>query len=53
MEERRLAAIAGELDIAVDELRDIVERTTAGLVDALAGGLVRFEDALLDLSLEG
>ena len=53
MEERRLAATAGELDIPVEELRELMESTTPGLVEAIAGGLVRFEDALLDLSLEG
>ena len=46
-------AIAGELEVPVDELRTIIEQTSDGLVEALAGGLIRFEDALLDLSLEG
>ena len=53
MDERRLAATAGELDISVEELRALMARTSDGLVEALAGGLIRFEDALLDLELEG
>ncbi|MHB8717512.1 MAG: hypothetical protein ACYDAC_01285 [Candidatus Dormibacteria bacterium] len=53
MDEPRLRSTAGDLDVSVDELRAILEITTAGLVEALVGGLVRFEDALLELSSVG
>ena len=52
MDERRLSATAGELDLSVDDLRTILDITTAGLVEALVGGLIRFEDALFELSVE-
>ena len=50
MDERRLTAIAAELGISVDELREAVTALTPGVSDALVGGLIRFEDALFELS---
>lgn len=50
MEERQLASTAGELGLTVDELLSAREVITPGLDAALLGGLVRFEDALFELS---
>jgi hypothetical protein len=50
VDERRLTAIAGELGLSVDELREAVPGLSPGLADALLGGLIRFEDALFELS---
>jgi hypothetical protein len=50
MDERRLTSIAGELGLTVDELRLAQSEITPGLDEALVGGLIRFEDALFELS---
>jgi hypothetical protein len=50
VDEQRLAMVAGELGMDVEQLRAAVMGTTPGVVDALLGGLIRFEDALLELS---
>ncbi len=50
MDERRLTAIAGELGLTVDELREAQAGLSPGLPDAILGGLIRFEDALFELS---
>ncbi|HWF58565.1 MAG TPA: hypothetical protein VG520_09440 [Candidatus Dormibacteraeota bacterium] len=50
MDERRRIAIASELGLSVEELREAEAELTPGLAEALMGGLIRFEDALLELS---
>ena len=50
MDERRLAAVAGELGLTPDELREAESRITPGIAEAVMGGLIRFEDALAELS---
>jgi hypothetical protein len=50
VDERRLTSIAGELGLTVDELREAEPQLTAGLPEAVLGGLIRFEDALFELS---
>ncbi len=50
MDERRLTSIAGELGLTVDELRQAQSEITPGLDEAVVGGLIRFEDALFELS---
>ena len=50
MDERRLTSIAGELGLTVDELRQAQPGITPGLDEAVVGGLIRFEDALFELS---
>jgi hypothetical protein len=50
VDENRLTAIAGELGLTVDELRDARPQLTPGLDEAVLGGLIRFEDALFELS---
>jgi uncharacterized protein YidB (DUF937 family) len=50
VDEQRLATVAGELGMDVEQLRAAVVDTTPGVVDALLGGMIRFEDALLELS---
>ena len=50
VDERRLTSIAGELGITVDELREAQTQISPGLDEALVGGLIRFEDALFELS---
>lgn len=50
VDEQRLTAVAGELGLPVDSLREASELLTPGVVEALLGGLIRFEDALLELS---
>ncbi len=51
MDERRLASTATELGLTPDQLRDARAEITPGLDDTVLGGLIRFEDALLELSL--
>jgi hypothetical protein len=50
VDEQRLAMVAGELGMDIEQLRAAVVDTTPGVLDALLGGLIRFEDALLELS---
>jgi hypothetical protein len=50
VDERRLTSIAGELGLTVDELREVQAQITPGLAEAVLGGLIRFEDALFELS---
>lgn len=50
MEEERAAALAGELGITTGELVEARARLTAGIDEAIAGALVRFEDALAELA---
>jgi uncharacterized protein YidB (DUF937 family) len=50
VDEQRLATVAGELGMDVEQLREAMVDTTPGVMDALAGGMIRFEDALLELS---
>jgi hypothetical protein len=50
VDESRLTSIAGELGLTVDELREAQEQITPGLAEAVLGGLIRFEDALFELS---
>jgi hypothetical protein len=50
VDERRLTSIAGELGLTVDELRQAQSEITPGLDEAVVGGLIRFEDALFELS---
>jgi hypothetical protein len=50
VDERRLISIAGELGLTVEDLREAERELTPGLAEALMGGLIRFEDALLELS---
>jgi uncharacterized protein YidB (DUF937 family) len=50
VDEQGLATVAGELGMDVEQLREAMVDTTPGVVDALAGGMIRFEDALLELS---
>jgi hypothetical protein len=50
VDERRLTSIAGELGLSVDELHEAQGQLTPGLPEAVLGGLIRFEDALFELS---
>ena len=50
MDERRLTAMASELGLTVEELREAEAALAPGVAAALMGGLIRFEDALLELS---
>ncbi len=50
MEERRLASVAAELGLTLDQLHEAQAVISTGLAEALAGGLIRFEDALFELS---
>jgi hypothetical protein len=50
VEEHRLTSIAGELGLTLDELREAEAQLTPGLPEAVLGGLIRFEDALFELS---
>jgi hypothetical protein len=50
VDERRLTATASELGLTVDELREAQSQITPGLDEAVLGGLIRFEDALFELS---
>jgi hypothetical protein len=50
VDERRLTALAGELGLTVDELRELEPQLAPGVAAAVMGGLIRFEDALFELS---
>jgi hypothetical protein len=50
VDDQRLAEIAAELALTVDELREARSVISPGLDEALAGALIRFEDALFELS---
>ena len=50
MEERRLASIAAELRLTVEELAEAHASITPGLDGALVGGIILYEDALFELS---
>jgi hypothetical protein len=50
VDDRRLTAIAGELGLTVDELREGQPEISPGVDEAIMGGLIRFEDALIELS---
>jgi hypothetical protein len=50
MDDRRRASIAGELGLSPEELADAEAVITPGVDAALMGGLLRFEDALFELS---
>jgi hypothetical protein len=50
VDEARLTSIASELGLSVDELRAARAEITPGLDEVLVGGLIRFEDALFELS---
>ncbi len=50
MDERRLTSIAGELGLTVEQLREAQAQLSPGLAEAVLGGLIRFEDALFELS---
>jgi len=50
VDERRLASIAAELGLGAEELREARAEITPGLDESLVGGLIRFEDALFELS---
>lgn len=50
MDDRRFASLAAELGLTADELRDAQAAITPGVAEAVAGGLIRFEDALFELS---
>jgi hypothetical protein len=45
-----VASIASELGLSVEELIAARAEITAGLDETLVGGLVRFEDALFELT---
>jgi len=50
VDERRLTSIAAELGLSPDELRELRPQLTPGVDEAVVGGLIRFEDALFELS---
>lgn len=50
MDDRRLASIASELGLTLEELLEAQAEITATLDETVVGGLVRFEDALFELS---
>ncbi len=50
MDERSLTATAAELGLTLEELREAQGVIAPGLDAALIGGLIRFEDALFELS---
>ncbi len=50
MDELRLTSIAAELGLSSDELRELQPQLTPGVGEAVVGGLIRFEDALFELS---
>jgi hypothetical protein len=50
VDERHLISTAGELGLTVEELREAQSEITPGVDEALVGGLIRFEDALFELS---
>jgi hypothetical protein len=50
VDENRLISLAGELGMSPEQLRLAIADTTPGVAEAVLGGLIRFEDALLELS---
>jgi hypothetical protein len=50
VDDRRLISVAGELGLTIDELREARAEITPRLDDLVLGGLIRFEDALTELS---
>jgi hypothetical protein len=50
VDDRRLASIASELGLTVEELLEARLEITPTLDETVVGGLVRFEDALFELS---
>jgi hypothetical protein len=50
VDDRRLASIASELGLTVDELAEARTEITPTLDETVLGGLIRFEDALFELS---
>ena len=50
MDDRRRASVARELGLTLEELTEAEAVITPGLGEALMGGLLRFEDALFELS---
>jgi hypothetical protein len=50
VDDRRLASIASELGMTVEELLEARAEITPTLDETIVGGLVRFEDALFELS---
>lgn len=50
MDDGALTLTAELLGLSPEELRELSAGTTPGVAEALAAGLIRFEDALLDLS---
>jgi hypothetical protein len=50
VEERRLAVLAADLGLTAEELQEVEAAATPGLAELLVGGLIRFEDALFELS---
>ncbi|MEO8898508.1 MAG: hypothetical protein ABI352_08080 [Candidatus Dormibacter sp.] len=50
MDDRRLASIASEIGLTVDELVEARAEITPTLDETVLGGLIRFEDALFELS---
>jgi hypothetical protein len=51
VDDPRAASIAKELGLTVEELLEARAEITATLDETVVGGLVRFEDALFELSL--
>ncbi len=45
-----MTSIATEIGLTAEELRDARSEITPGLDEAVLGGLIRFEDALFELS---
>jgi hypothetical protein len=50
MDDRRLTSLATELGLSAEELVALRGEITPGLDDVVLGGLIRFEDALFELS---
>lgn len=50
IDDRRLAALAGELGLTAAELEAARSVISPGLDTIVMGGLIRFEDALLEMS---
>ncbi len=50
MDERSLAGLAAELGMPIEELRAQQAEISPGIAEAVVGGLIRFEDALFELS---
>ena len=49
VDDRRLASLARELSLDLEELRDALGSLTPGVAEAVMAGLIRFEAALADL----